>query len=67
MFYEKKHCCENFTNFVNKQLDNKNQFIVIFIDFSKAFDTLQTDKIIESLQCISIVIRYLLRCVTEIL
>lgn len=39
----------NFTNSINKYLNDKLHVLVVFIDFSKAFDTLRHDILIDSL------------------
>lgn len=56
-FQKKKSCdqlLKNFTNFINTELNSQKHILVLFIDFSKAFDTLSHKQIIKVLQSIGI-------------
>lgn len=44
----------DFSNFVNSNLNNNMHVIALFIDFSKAFDTLSHSKLISSLENIGV-------------
>lgn len=41
---------ENFTNFINSKLNNNKVIIALFIDYSKAFDTINHNILIEILE-----------------
>ena len=43
-----------FSDFVNNKLNDRWHVIALFIDFSKAFDTLNLDKLINALESIGI-------------
>lgn len=56
-FQKRKNCdklLENFSNYINSQLNSRKHVLVLFIDFSKAFDTLCHTQLIKVLEFIGI-------------
>jgi hypothetical protein len=45
---------QNFTNYINNELNNRNHVLVLFIDYSKAFDTINHTKLLGSLNAIGV-------------
>lgn len=49
-----KYVLTDFADLINTKLNEKKHVVVLFVNFSKAFDTLEFDQILEALDCAGI-------------